>query len=97
MIRRPPRSTRADTLFPYTTLFRSFRAPVLSVVEGCTVRFGRWTVWVLPPLARVRRLMAPLRTTLAFPLVRDFPSVPCAHNDVLMRRGSGARRFPQAR
>src|SRR3546814_8629397 len=24
MIRRPPRSTRIDTLFPYTTLFRSF-------------------------------------------------------------------------
>src|SRR3546814_3947900 len=30
MIRRPPRSTRTDTLFPYTTLFRSV-APVLSV------------------------------------------------------------------
>src|SRR3546814_10484576 len=27
MIRRPPRSTRTDTLFPYTTLFRSVRAP----------------------------------------------------------------------
>src|SRR3546814_14765831 len=31
MIRRPPRSTRTDTLFPYTTLFRScighFHAP----------------------------------------------------------------------
>src|SRR3546814_1545607 len=27
MIRRPPRSTRTDTLFPYTTLFRSFRRP----------------------------------------------------------------------
>src|SRR3546814_949650 len=26
MIRRPPRSTRTDTLFPYTTLFRSDRA-----------------------------------------------------------------------
>src|SRR3546814_1634905 len=26
MIRRPPRSTRTDTLFPYTTLFRSKRA-----------------------------------------------------------------------
>src|SRR3546814_9837740 len=26
MIRRPPRSTRTDTLFPYTTLFRSQRA-----------------------------------------------------------------------
>src|SRR3546814_18638067 len=24
IIRRPPRSTRTDTLFPYTTLFRSF-------------------------------------------------------------------------
>src|SRR3546814_12454195 len=30
MIRRPPRSTRTDTLFPYTTLFRSLvrRAPL---------------------------------------------------------------------
>src|SRR3546814_4543150 len=25
MIRRPPRSTRTDTLFPYTTLFRSWK------------------------------------------------------------------------
>src|SRR3546814_15076082 len=27
MMRRPPRSTRTDTLFPYTTLFRSNVAP----------------------------------------------------------------------
>src|SRR3546814_20219664 len=27
MIRRPPRSTRTYTLFPYTTLFRSFQSP----------------------------------------------------------------------
>src|SRR3546814_12701346 len=27
MIRRPPRSTRTDTLFPYTTLFRSSAVP----------------------------------------------------------------------
>src|SRR3546814_17448244 len=27
MIRRPPRSTRTDTLFPYTTLFRSILLP----------------------------------------------------------------------
>src|SRR3546814_409152 len=32
MIRRPPRSTRTDTLFPYTTLFRSF--PPYSVGEA---------------------------------------------------------------
>src|SRR3546814_5158641 len=31
MIRRPPRSTRTDTLFPYTTLFRSRRPVALSL------------------------------------------------------------------
>src|SRR3546814_13485050 len=37
MIRRPPRSTRTDTLFPYTTLFRSAvgRADAVAVIcEG---------------------------------------------------------------
>src|SRR3546814_10690393 len=33
MIRRPPRSTRTDTLFPYTTLFRSL-ANMLGHVRG---------------------------------------------------------------
>src|SRR3546814_11908541 len=35
MIRRPPRSTRTDTLFPYTTLFRSLDESV-----GCVVVTG---------------------------------------------------------
>src|SRR3546814_8507393 len=34
MIRRPPRSTRTDTLFPYTTLFRSLRTRVYYVTHG---------------------------------------------------------------
>src|SRR3546814_3835436 len=34
MIRRPPRSTRTDTLFPYTTLFRSERLHVLPDPEA---------------------------------------------------------------
>src|SRR3546814_7778891 len=34
MIRRPPRSTRTDTLFPYTTLFRSAAAPKLVFFLG---------------------------------------------------------------
>src|SRR3546814_18170959 len=37
MIRRPPISTRTDTLFPYTTLFRSLRAldhPAIVAVEA---------------------------------------------------------------
>src|SRR3546814_4977915 len=32
MLRRPPRSTRTDTLFPYTTLFRSDEGRVLRLV-----------------------------------------------------------------
>src|SRR3546814_10724566 len=38
MIRRPPRSTRTDTLFPYTTLFRSPNLYLLCVGGG---RAGR--------------------------------------------------------
>src|SRR3546814_1341632 len=34
MIRRPPRSTRTDTPFPYTTLFRSLREPCESLGNG---------------------------------------------------------------
>src|SRR3546814_6324195 len=30
MLRRPPRSTRTDTLFPYTTLFRSLEAELVA-------------------------------------------------------------------
>src|SRR3546814_3678582 len=37
MIRRPPRSTRTDTLFPYTTLFRSAQAGGVGVVEGAAI------------------------------------------------------------
>src|SRR3546814_5259768 len=36
MIRRPPRSTRTDTLFPYTTLFRS-------IIAGNLSQFGATT------------------------------------------------------
>src|SRR3546814_19362939 len=41
MIRRPPRSTRTDTLFPYTTLFRSsgrlYVRPIARVPPGACV------------------------------------------------------------
>src|SRR3546814_12097335 len=52
MIRRPPRSTRTDTLFPYTTLFRSYLtsrlglesqshgADVATFLESRSHRFG---------------------------------------------------------
>src|SRR3546814_11286676 len=37
MIRRPPRSTRTDTLFPYTTLFRSNTGKLLDDKAGYEV------------------------------------------------------------
>src|SRR3546814_3452579 len=40
MIRRPPRSTRTDTLFPYTTLFRSVFAIAIGRSGG-----ARWPVY----------------------------------------------------
>src|SRR3546814_17732326 len=46
MIRRPPRSTRTDTLFPYTTLFRSARSDLVRSVRE------RWRI---PAAKRDRR------------------------------------------
>src|SRR3546814_6830395 len=43
MIRRPPRSTRTYTLFPYTTLFRS----IADVYAGGSVAWGRQKFMVL--------------------------------------------------
>src|SRR3546814_15497717 len=47
MIRRPPRSTRTDTLFPYTTLFRSLWGGIL-LCAGRTAAAGA----VVPHVAR---------------------------------------------
>src|SRR3546814_8084608 len=47
MIRRPPRSTRTDTLFPYTTLFRSAR------VAGAVLRGERLERTACRPAAGV--------------------------------------------
>src|SRR3546814_8102404 len=51
MLRRPPRSTRTDTLFPYTTLFRSGRA-----ADGAAERLSR-----AHGRTRARRRMQPRR------------------------------------
>src|SRR3546814_9670661 len=54
MIRRPPRSTRTDTLFPYTTLFRSMRLQRLhadlvvdNLVDRRRHQVGRLAVGIL--------------------------------------------------
>src|SRR3546814_11112629 len=84
MIRRPPRSTRTDTLFPYTTLFRSaarqrsrFRRVVPLQVHECRARRGRRLLRPRTPLAHrpptLRRLVGP-RTGLALPHGRGLPA-----------------------
>src|SRR3546814_6317757 len=46
MIRRPPRSTRTDTLFPYTTLFRSSVAANLAVWYDTDQRDNEGVKWL---------------------------------------------------
>src|SRR3546814_3081064 len=62
MIRRPPRSTRTDTLFPYTTLFRSAKER-LSAAEETEVAAA------LPGYrSPIRLTRAELETLIAEPL-----------------------------
>src|SRR3546814_6599496 len=51
MIRRPPRSTRTDTLFPYTTLFRSRLLPLLQPWRAAAQSEN--TPWLLPTASQI--------------------------------------------
>src|SRR3546814_6218314 len=47
MIRRPPRSTRTDTLFPYTTLFRSLEELAKARCLPLPLRLLHWVMEVV--------------------------------------------------
>src|SRR3546814_13961901 len=67
MLRRPPRSTRTDTLFPYTTLFRSgtkrryasigdiFVATVKDAISGAAVKKGEVVKCVVVRVKKEKR------------------------------------------
>src|SRR3546814_4642089 len=81
MIRRPPRSTRTDTLFPYTTLFRSRH--VLYVLQKPSVLY---------PSERCERVLAHMTACVAIvdPLVKGFKwlrkkAVPRRRRDLFRR------------
>src|SRR3546814_4945627 len=61
MIRRPPRSTRTDTLFPYTTLFRSRYATIETEVYLLTT-----TLFDLPAAAALCLLQLVVVTALLY-------------------------------
>src|SRR3546814_8038151 len=110
MIRRPPRSTRTDTLFPYTTLFRSGAfGRQRGDQSGSSRRLGRtWRLAAGPGLfARARQWrgdVAPdparLRRPVRWPL-RNAEESPGAHHagDEIPRRAlwtqNGLRRESQ--
>src|SRR3546814_5931775 len=74
MMRRPPRSTRTDTLFPYTTLFRSQTAP--RVVE--TDQLMSHSV----PTVVEADLMTPSSVARTVPIPRPSASINARHAQI---------------
>src|SRR3546814_13149664 len=54
MIRRPPSSTRTDTRFPYTTLFRSMSQPLNQTGDQTTCAYSNFLLAPALPLAPIR-------------------------------------------
>src|SRR3546814_6416605 len=80
MIRRPPRSTRTDTLFPYTTLFRS---------TACEASGGGAATVAPLPLRQCFALPPPHRCATGR-IFRDDLSHPPGYLSVARRRADGA-------
>src|SRR3546814_3187480 len=99
MIRRPPRSTRTDTLFPYTTLFRSYADRRPDLRAGPAAGAGRRHGEARRP-AGLRGLLAAARgRTAAHPRLGDFRrsrGAPAADSRRASRphRGADAGRRP---
>src|SRR3546814_18565494 len=93
MIRRPPISTRTDTLFPYTTLFRSVSS--LPGIFGATVMGDGSVVVILDVLPLVRRHMSHadametlLEPTVPVRPVARVPLVMVVDDSITMRKVS---------
>src|SRR3546814_12620112 len=87
MIRRPPRSTRTDTLFPYTTLFRSveFRCPDAVKFGADQLRGGGASIYL--DTFGVRHISGCHGQGVAYPACQlSHPTPPCT--DIRDRRQS---------
>src|SRR3546814_9861783 len=89
MTRRPPRSTRTDTLFPYTTLFRSLHQfrPGMALGTGKRRRHGPRHRPGAAPRGTVPGARPPLQPRLRGVRARLRPS---AVHDPAALRGAGA-------
>src|SRR3546814_18586917 len=79
MIRRPPRSTRTDTLFPYTTLFRSHRIGLGTAVDRQRALVERGAD------LRDRRELEPVIDDMLVHIVGEHPHVGVAFDDLAQR------------
>src|SRR3546814_7783298 len=100
MIRRPPRSTRTDTLFPYTTLFRS--RLIAQAFAAAGIQLVARPNFCSPDKLEKSRLLAPLKnaTVVAAPEeIAFFESrvdIPELMHEATNNLLDGARRFDPA-
>src|SRR3546814_20670926 len=108
MIRRPPRSTRTDTLFPYTTLFRSL-FPLVSAAVASVLPLGRlrWisfghieadecgsmNLW-LSSAPKAQVVYSPLGCDISVNDLADRPHRPLGEDEVLDLGGTRIRLIP---
>src|SRR3546814_11511184 len=95
MIRRPPRSTRTDTLFPYTTLFRSLIQELFETPYFCCDQKDSYFALAQPAegnplLARMAALAAELNVVLP---VSFFERANNAHYNSLAMIDADGRRL----
>src|SRR3546814_14188244 len=89
MIRRPPRSTRTDTLFPYTTLFRSPTSGFSwrkKLIDNILID----DLAVSPPSAWAKRIE---QAVVIGPLARAVAVTAADQEDASSRLGVGRRQF----
>src|SRR3546814_14385557 len=87
MIRRPPRSTRTDTLFPYTTLFRSYRCRAEKTLHLDTEKIPYIT---MQPGMETRIIHARLEDNFFVTQLRAAPNVVSRLPRIKLTRGGAA-------
>src|SRR3546814_2789541 len=96
MIRRPPRSTRTDTLFPYTTLFRS----VIRLALSASLRWARRAGGILLDFCHAHTVVTGAfirRATLAAPPISSNMSLMLIAITACMRKSHDTFKRKDAR
>src|SRR3546814_20883915 len=96
MIRRPPRSTRTDTLFPYTTLFRSIiRSAFLGKIKEAFEKNPNLQNLILDDFFRdkIQEAQAGWRNVIVAAVTHDIP-VPCLSAGLIYYDGYRCERLP---